>query len=125
MEKPKILKGKGRVDYDYPQDILFFKTAERDYFKSVELEHIVLDIDKEGFIVGIQIFEASKFFNLSKEALRNVRHWEFKAMVNEGLIEIRLVFQMLVRNRMVEKNPIIMQPNSEKLPNSELICQVM
>ena len=124
MKEPKMLKGKGSFSYDLIHDILFFKTVERDYVKSIELENLTIDIDKEGFIVGIQIFEASHFFNLGKEELRNVRHWEFKAVVNEGSIEIRLIFQMLRRNKIIEKNPIIMQPNSANLPLSELTCQV-
>lgn len=122
--KEKFLKGKGEVDYDYKYDILFFKTRERDYVKSIELENMVLDIDKKGFIVGIQIFEASKFLNLSKNVLLKIPRWEFKTTVREGRIEIRLMFQIVVRNKLIEKNPIIMQPTSEHLPNSKLICEI-
>lgn len=85
---------------------------------------MILDIDKEGFIVGIQIFEASKFLNLNKNILLKIPHWEFSAIVNEGRIEVRLKFQVIVRNKIIEKNPIIMERISESLPNSELICAV-
>ena len=67
----KSLKVKGEFDYDYKYDTLFFKTSEREYVKSIELENMVLDIDKAGFIVGIPIFEASKFLNLDKK-VRNL-----------------------------------------------------
>jgi uncharacterized protein YuzE len=123
MEK-KILKGKGEFNYDYKYDILFFKTSEREYVKSIELENIVLDIDKEGFIVGVQILEASKFLNLKKTILLKIPNWEFSATVNEGRIEIRLMFQIVIRNKIIEKNPIIMEPTSEPLPNSQLVCEV-
>jgi uncharacterized protein YuzE len=119
----KYLKEKGESDYDYRQDILFFKTAERDYARSIELNNLVLDVDKEGFIVGIQIFEASGFLDLSKDALLSVKHWHFEATVNEGKIEIRLVFNVVVRNKTIEKNPIIMQSISEPLPDSKLVCE--
>lgn len=122
--KPKHLKAKGQVDYDYKNDILFFKTKEREYVKSIELENIILDIDKEGFVVGIQIFEASKFLNVSKSMLLKIPNWEFSANVNEGRIEVRLVFKIEKRNKIIEKNPIIMEPISEPLPNSELVCTV-
>ena len=122
--KLKRLSQKGEVDYDYKHDILFFKASERDYEKSIELEDVVIDIDKAGFIVGIQIFEASKFLNVSKKELLTIPHWKFEAAIDEGVMKIKLVFQVEQRNKIVEKNPIIMQPISEPLPNSQLVCEV-
>lgn len=124
MEK-KNLKGKGEMDYDYKQDILFFKTKDREYAKSIELDNIVLDIDSAGFIVGIQIFEASKFLGVEKLILMKIPTWQFIAVVEEGKLEIRLTFQIQVRNKMIEKNPIIIQQIKEPLPNSELVCTVV
>ena len=118
------IEGKGEANYDYKHDILFFKTSERDYAKSIELDNIVLDLDKENFIVGIQILEASKFLNLTKLKLLKIPRWKFNAVVQEGRIEVRLMFQVMVRNKMIEKNPIIMQPTPDDLPNSELICEM-
>ena len=124
--KLKKLKGKGEFDFDFKHDVLFFKTSEREYVKSIELNNIVLDIDKEGFIVGIQIFEASKFLNIDKENLLKIPKWQFTANVYEdNKIEIRLMFQMKVRNKIVEKNPIIIQSVNENLPNSSLICEAV
>ncbi len=118
------MKGKGEVDYDYKYDILFFKTAEREYVKSIEVNNIVLDVDKEGFIVGIQILEASKFLCIDKKMLLKIPDWIFEAKVDHGKIEVRLLFKMMVRNKIIEKNPIIVQETSEPLPNSELVCRV-
>src|SRR5262245_57429400 len=122
--KNKHLKEKGELDYDYKYDILLFKVSEREYVKSIELENVILDIDKENFIVAIQILEASKFLKLSKTALMKIPNWEFTAKVEGGKIEIRLTYQMMVRNKIIEKNPIIMQQINEPLPNSELMCKV-
>ena len=85
---------------------------------------MVLDIDDEGFIAGIQIFEASKFLDLKKDVLLSIPTWQYQATFYEGRIEIRLMFQIKVRNKIIEKNPIIMQSISEPLPNSELVCTV-
>lgn len=129
--KFKKLKGKGEVDYDYKNDILFFKTKNREYEKSIELDNIILDIDSKGFIVGVQLFEASEFLNLEKIKLREIINWEFNTKTElvdlEGKqvtkIEIRLMFQVKIRNKVIEKNPIIMpQPIAEILPNSKLAC---
>ena len=123
------LKGKGEVDYDYKHDILFFKTSERQYLKSIELDNIVVDLDKEAFLVGIQIFEASKFLNTSKKDLVTIPIWEYSASVtpitNGAKIEIRLNFQLKVRNKMMKINPIILQNTQENLPSSNLICEAV
>jgi len=105
-------------------DILFFKVFEREYSRSMEINNIVLDLDKENFIVGIQILEASEFLNTSKSNLLKVPKWAFQASINEGEIEVRLEFQILVRNKLIEKNPIIMQPTMGYLPNSTLTCEM-
>ena len=131
MEKEKIIKksiqGKGEVDYDFKHDILFFKTKDRKYSKSIELlDNIVIDVDKEGFLVGIQIFDASEFLNLDKKELLSIPKWSFNANVYDGnKIDIRLTFQIKVRNMIIEKNPIIAQQINQKLPNSEMICEAV
>lgn len=131
MEKGKIIKksiqGKGEVDYDYKHDILLFKTKDRKYSKSIELlDNIVADVDKEGFLVGIQIFDASEFLNLDKKELLSIPKWSFNANVYDGnKIDIRLTFQIKVRNKIIEKNPIIAQQINQKLPNSEMICEAV
>ena len=48
--------------------------------------------------------------------------WQLKTLVNNKVLEIRLNFQVIVRNKIIEKNPIITQRIDEELPNSELVC---
>lgn len=118
------LEGQGIFDYDYKQDILFFKIREREYAKSLELDNIVIDVDKENFIVGIQIFDASEFLDVNKDDLMKIPKWRFSAKVESGKIEVRLDFQIMIRNKIIEKNPIIIQPTYDHLPDSEMICEV-
>jgi len=112
--KPRHLEGKGEMDYDYANDILFFKVSEREYAFSIEFQNMVIDIDEENFIVGIQIFEASKFLRMSKVNLREIPRWKFNAKLDNNTIEIRLDYQLKVRNRIFEKNPIIIQENKSE-----------
>lgn len=123
MTETKI-KEKGESDYDYKNDVLFFKASEKDYARSIELNNIVIDIDKRGSIVGVQIFEASQFLEVPKESLLRIGNWEFKASITDGTVEIRLLFSVEVRNKMIEKNPIIVQSISEELPDSNVVCGV-
>ena len=116
----KHLSGKGESDYDYKHDILFFKTKDREYSKSLELNNIILDTDNEGFITGMQILDASNFLQVKPMILRNIKNFEFNAHNEHGKIEVRLTFQMRIRNKIVEKNPIILQETPMHLPSSTL-----
>ena len=115
------LEGKGAMDYDYVNDILFFKIINREYDRSLEFENMVIDIDDEAFIVGLQIFDASKFLGISKTNLK-IKTWQFKAKIMPESIEIRLTCEVNIRNKVRELNPIIVQQNTEQLPNSQMIA---
>lgn len=54
--------------YDKEYDILNVEIREGKYWKSIEVEdgNIVVDIDKEGHILGLEIFQASKVFSSAK-----------------------------------------------------------
>ena len=123
MEK-KHLQGKGEADYDYQNDILFFKSSEREYDSSLELDKLVLDIDKEGYVVGVQVFDASKFLNIKKNLLMKIPKWEFTATVENNRIFFNLVFNIVIRNKIIERNPMIIERTGQDLPNSKLVCAV-
>jgi uncharacterized protein YuzE len=119
--KPRHLEAEGEMDYDYVNDILFFKVKDREYDFSIEFQNIVIDIDKEKFVVGIQIFDASEFLGVSKINLREVPKWQFKAKIDKGVIELRLNYQIEVRNKVIDKNPIIIQENKSNLPSPQMV----
>src|SRR3989338_4183141 len=113
-------KGNGEMNYDYSNDILFFKVKDRIYDRSIELEDIVLDIDNEGYITGIQIFGASKMFSVDKNTLRNVQKWEFKVRIEGRIISVQLMFEMLRRNKLVERGQNLIRESSSILTDSEV-----
>lgn len=50
--------------YDKKEDILNVQIQEKGYWKSVELPNgIVIDVAKDGKIIGIEILKASKIFS--------------------------------------------------------------
>ncbi|MFA5174411.1 MAG: DUF2283 domain-containing protein [Candidatus Pacearchaeota archaeon] len=50
--------------YDKEEDILNIEINEGEYWKSIELPNgIIIDIDKNGKIKGIEILRASKVFS--------------------------------------------------------------
>ena len=122
--KGRILEGKGEMDYDYVNDILFFKIKDREYDFSLEFQNMVIDVDKEKFIVGIQIFDVSKFLMIDKLNLKAIPKWQFKARIDNNQIEIRLFYQISIRNRIIDKNPIIIQENTADLPSPQMVCTI-
>ncbi len=112
------------MDYDYAHDVLFFKVKNRDYDHSVELDDVVLDIDKEGYTAGIQIFGASDIFNVDKEALRDIRKWELKVRTERGIVFVQVNFEMLKRNQVVERGQNMVRETSSPLIDSEVMCAV-
>ena len=118
----KQLKAPGECDYDFKYDTLFFKVKDRDYSKSIEAGNFILDIDSENFLTGVQIPDASKLLGMDKIKLREIPKWSFESRIKDGFIEVRLVFQIQLRNKIIEKNPIVFQQAPAGLPNSQLIC---
>ena len=124
-EKERVLEAEGEMDYDYVNDILLFKIKDREYDFSIEFQNMVIDIDSEQFIVGIQIFDASKFIKISKEHLRKITKWQFKARLQGSEFRIDLHYQVIIRNKIVNNNiyPIIVQQDLD-LPNPQIVRSV-
>ena len=61
--------------YDEEEDILDIEINGGKYWKSVELDNgIVIDIDKKGVILSIEILKASKVFAKDKEVIEASKH---------------------------------------------------
>jgi uncharacterized protein YuzE len=120
------LEAEGEMDYDHVNDILFFKIKNREYDFSLEFQNFVVDVDEEQFIVGIQVFDASKFLRISKANLRQVSRWQFKARLNNGELRIDLYYQVIVRNKTINNNiyPIIVRSTSEDVRSPQMVATV-
>lgn len=123
---PKHLdaKGKGELDYDSPNDVLFFKVKDREYDHSIELEDVVLDIDKEGYVTGIQLFGASTMLNTEKSALRKIRSWEFKVKIEGKTVGIQMTIEMANKNKIIERGQNVVRETSSFVTDSEVLCKM-
>jgi len=60
-----------RVEYDEKSDAMYILLRKAKYDISKELaENVVLDLDKNGRIIGIEVLDASK--NLGKELVTRI-----------------------------------------------------
>ncbi len=119
-------RGKGEYSYDYKNDILLFKIKDREYKLSLDFGNLIVDIDKEGFITGLRIFDASQIFKLSKLALKDVKQFEFNTKVEEKVITIQLRFMSMLRNKSLVKQgqDFIREAIDSKVKDSEVICTI-
>jgi len=87
-----------RFSYDSEDDVLYIQNDLKKVEESVEFsEDIVLDLDKNGFVIGVEIFYASEFLNLfnkeiDKEFLGNLKeaHIEYKDFRNMWFVVLIL-----------------------------------
>ena len=64
-----------RVEYDEKSDAMYIWLRKAKYDISEELaENVVLDLDKNGRIIGIEVLDASK--NLGKELVTRILNTE-------------------------------------------------
>lgn len=71
-----------KLRYDEQVDILYIRLKETPYHESDEIkEGIILDYDKEGNIIGIEILDASEY--LSPDELATVNFDISRAIVHQ------------------------------------------
>ena len=75
-----------RFNYDSEDDVLYIQNAVKDVEESVEFsEEIVWDLDKEGNVIGVEIFDASEFLNFFNKEIDK----EFLKNLNEAYVEYK------------------------------------
>ena len=117
--------GKGVAKYDYSNDILLLKIKDRDYKKSIELDNLVVDFDSENFIYGLRIFDASKILEIPRESLRNIQKFDFKAMVEDNVVYIKLSFVAMLRNKeLVRQGQDIVREAETEIQDSKMVCTI-
>lgn len=101
MTKNKHLDATGKEEYlyDFQNDILMVRIKDREYKMSIEFQNFVADIDEEGFVTGVRIFDASQVLDVDKYVLKSIVHVGFKARIEKNVITIAVQFMSKIRNR--------------------------
>ncbi len=115
------VRGKGKCLYDYEGDVILFK-ADREYAHSLDFDDIIVDIDSKGFPTAIQVFDASKEFKVSKEALNKLEHFEFLNRIEGKKVSAKLKFSVPQKNQMLVCSQSFTNIYSKKLKDAEVVC---
>jgi len=54
---------KFKTDYDAEEDLLYLYNENKKSKGSIEFGDLIVDLEKQGTIVGLEIFEASKYLS--------------------------------------------------------------
>ncbi|MFQ5620585.1 MAG: DUF2283 domain-containing protein [Candidatus Nanoarchaeia archaeon] len=116
-------KGKGEYAYDQEHDTFLLKVKDRFYDHSLEFGSLIVDIDTEGFIMGLRIMDAAKMFSLQKEDLINLQDCKFTATVEENTISILLRFTTSGEHPITQGEHFIREATGEVM-DSEVLCTI-
>ena len=75
-----------KFHYDSEHDIFYIRNAERKVKESVEFsEDIILDLDEDDNVIGVEIFYASEFFNTFNKEINR----EFLMRLKEATLDYK------------------------------------
>jgi len=91
-----------KISYDEEEDILFL-SKQRKVKASIEIGDFIIDIDKDNYVSGIEILDASKNLNIKNNLLKDIK--EARMIVNYKPNYVYISLLVLFKN--VEKNVAI------------------
>ena len=124
------LEGKGVIDYNYNEDILYFyierfiTKGEHKYDYSFDLDGFIIDIDGDGHVIAIELLEASEKLNVPRMVLKFIKGGNFKAKVEKDLILVSFSLTSVIRNKLQQFTLNAERLNTPKLQEAGIECQI-
>jgi|LAHT01.1.fsa_nt_gb uncharacterized protein YuzE len=82
-----------RKDYDLESDVLWLSIEDDyNYRESIGIGNVILDFDENCIPVAVEILDASKVLNLSKDSLKKDFNVKMDISLDEDLIAIHAQF---------------------------------
>lgn len=84
------MPNKFNLDYDAEEDLLYLYSPGKKSKGSIELGELVVDLEKGGNVVGLEIFNASRYLSdltnrkITKENLKKIERAEFSFSTRKG-----------------------------------------
>ena len=95
-------------DYDEENDALYLYNKGRKPSHGAEFSsEIIADIDAKGNISGLEVLDASKEFNVSKEDLRKIKSAELSNLSKKGVIIGAAFVLMLTANEKISSKLLL------------------
>lgn len=91
---------KFKTDYDFEEDLLFIYNPKVKSKGSIEFGELIIDLEKQGRIVGLEIFNASKYLSeltnkkITKSQLKKIDKASLTVTEKKGTIIIKIVISL-------------------------------
>ena len=110
------MEKRASVSYDKEEDILGLLNTEN-VNESVRIGDIIIDLDTQFKIVGIEIFNATKFFksaNVSSEFLSNIKEARLRVHTGNNWASMVIILHSAITERPIEKEVTIPAIETQK-----------
>ena len=124
------LEGKGILDYNFSEDILYFyidkftSKNKHNYDYSFDLDGFIIDIDNDNHVIGLELLDATKKLNVDRTVLKFIKNGRFQAKIEKNIILISFYFQSVIRNKIQQFTLNAERLNTPKLQESDLKCEI-
>lgn len=122
------LEAKGKIDYDYKEDAIFFYNVSpkkgHEYVKSHDIDGLIIDLDSHNHVVSIELLDASKKLMVDKKLLSFIKGGKFSAQVNKDLIRLGFSFVIVQRNKERIATLNLERLNREAIKETALECVI-
>lgn len=88
---------KFKLDYDFEEDLLFLYDENKKSKGSIEFGELVVDLEKNGEIVSLEIFDASKYFTdltdrkITRQMLSKIENASFSYIKKKGTVFVKII----------------------------------
>lgn len=90
-------------DYDYKNDSLYIVKPNSKIKQSVYIDDLILDVDENGNVVGLELLSASKVFGIPKKYLRHIKNVKFSISYNRSNKILFVSLLILIKTQNQEK----------------------
>ncbi len=95
-------------DYDADNDALYLYDSARKSSHSVEFSsEVIADIDARGNISGLEVLDASKEFDVSKDSLKEIKSAKLSSLSKKGVIVGAAFILILAANEVIKSKLLV------------------
>lgn len=107
--------------YDMEVDALFINIKkDYEYDTSIELDNdVIMDFDKNGFPVALEVLNASSVLKTPKYSLNNINTIKMNVDINEKSIGLKVVLGLTIHNKNQIQSISTFTSNDTGIPNIE------
>lgn len=115
MSNKEVVQEDSEYDYDSLNDTFYIYYSSRKYSSSMILDDLVIYLNSDHKVIGIEVLNASKKFGISKYELRAPVGLGYKINVSDSKVNINLKFTFLKRNHHVARTMSVTGVNDMNL----------